>query len=167
MPTAADRNRAALLLGALVFALFALRDLFLERLDAPRPLPSPRASSPGKVRQPLSPGALDQPSSSPPSLDRSQRQELERRDAIRPQAASARPLREAEASTLRPLRGRVVDAFSGRPIAGAWVAWRLPPPRLVDTLLAQAEPGDPGVSDAEGRFELARLPDDLKISGRM
>ncbi len=74
-----------------------------------------------------------------------------------------------DAGPLRPVRGLVVEAGTRRPVAGAWVAWRPPPPRLADEVLAAHARGElegaldegPGIlTDAEGRFEVERLPDD-------
>ncbi|MBL4848915.1 MAG: carboxypeptidase regulatory-like domain-containing protein [Planctomycetes bacterium] len=62
------------------------------------------------------------------------------------------------------MTGRVVDAATGRPIRGAWVAWRPPPPHLIAQILPTAQQGDPGISDAQGRFVLERLPDDLQVA---
>lgn len=58
----------------------------------------------------------------------------------------------------------MIDAATRRPIPGAWVTWRPPPPELVARLLPQAEAGDPGITDAEGRFVLERLPSDLSLA---
>lgn len=68
------------------------------------------------------------------------------------------------AATLRPVRGRVVDAATRQPIAGAWVTWRPPPVELVERLLPEAEVGDPGISDVQGYFVLERLPSDLALA---
>lgn len=68
------------------------------------------------------------------------------------------------AAKLRPVRGRVIDAATRQPIAGAWVTWRPPSAALVARLLPQAEVGDPGISDAQGYFVLERLPTDLALA---
>ena len=57
-----------------------------------------------------------------------------------------------------------MDAATGRPIRGAWVAWRPPPGALIEQILPAAQPGDPGITDSEGRFVLERLPKDLALA---
>ncbi|MGE0709749.1 MAG: carboxypeptidase-like regulatory domain-containing protein [Planctomycetota bacterium] len=78
---------------------------------------------------------------------------------------------EEEPSGLRDVTGRVVDAGTGLPIAGAWVAWRPPPPELVDAILRDPELArDPVlrrtrvITDAEGGFRIARLPGDAEVT---
>lgn len=64
---------------------------------------------------------------------------------------------------LGPARGVVVERGSGRPIPGAWITWRAPPPGLVDSVFASPSllaAGQGLISDAQGEFELARLADD-------
>lgn len=71
---------------------------------------------------------------------------------------------------MRPVTGVVRDAETQRPIAGAWIAWRLPPPGLVDRVLGDPEYQRAGVgllSDARGGFRIPRLPDDLEPSATL
>lgn len=68
---------------------------------------------------------------------------------------------------LRGVKGLVRDAQTKQPIAKAWIAWRLPPPALVDRILESAQFRDPRfkmISDAQGRFQVDRLPDDQPTS---
>lgn len=67
--------------------------------------------------------------------------------------------------TLRGVRGLVRDARTRRPIAGAWITWRVPPPEVCEEVLGRAalvdDPAGAGlISDARGRFDVERLPDD-------
>lgn len=126
-----------------------------EPAQAPRRAtsPAPRASRAAVSLEPATAAPLAPPAPARPA------------SAASP-AEGPRP-REPGAATLRPVRGRVVDAATGQPIAGAWVTWRLPPPALVEQLLPRAQAGDPGISDAEGRFTLERLPDDFAAHARV
>ena len=73
---------------------------------------------------------------------------------------------ESGRASLRGVAGLVREATTGRPIAGAWIAWRLPPWSLVDELLRDPdirEIGEGMVTDAAGRFAVERLPDGLHV----
>lgn len=69
---------------------------------------------------------------------------------------------------LRGVRGVVRDARTGAPIPEAWVTWRLPGPAVLDDTIEQVEffrYSDTGmVTDALGRFEVQRLPDDQPVA---
>lgn len=86
-----------------------------------------------------------------------------------PRPESYRPWREAPPA-LRGVSGRVVDALSGAPIPGAWLSWRRPTPSLAERFLDGKPRSDPAlrmITDAEGRFQLERLPDEEEPSGRL
>ncbi|HBP16481.1 MAG TPA: hypothetical protein DEA08_01645, partial [Planctomycetes bacterium] len=157
MNAAARWRAGALLLGAALLAALVFALLAPGPAEDPRETPGPAAeasatASRAPVRFDPAPKTSLAPEPTAPAGA----------PAV-PRAPERPPPPEAGASTLRPVRGRVIDAATRQPIAGAWVAWRLPPPRLVEQLLPRAEAGDPGISDAEGRFRLERLPDDLAL----
>lgn len=152
--------------GALLLGIALLGLLVLALAPDPTPEPSdevaPGPSAPLSGAASRAPVRLD-PSAPAPALLDPAAPPPDLAGALA-QPAPPRPSPSAAgASTLRPVRGRVIDAATRQPIAGAWVAWRLPPPELVEQLLPRAEAGDPGISDAEGRFALERLPDDLAL----
>ncbi len=64
---------------------------------------------------------------------------------------------------LRGVRGRVVSAADGTPIAGAFVSWGAPPQKVLDAIRsspALLEAGEGGeITDASGRFDLPRVDD--------
>lgn len=70
-------------------------------------------------------------------------------------------------SSLRGVRGRVVDATTRAPIADAWVTWRAVPPEQARAVLAslgsERSGGEEGlVTDRDGRFDVPRLADDAE-----
>ncbi len=80
-------------------------------------------------------------------------------------APTPRPPWDEAPPAIRPAVGTVVDARTSAPIPGAWITWRLPPPEvaaevLVMTARAERLPEQTMLTDARGRFELDRLPDD-------
>lgn len=72
---------------------------------------------------------------------------------------------------IRGVRGLVREAASGRPIAGAWVTWRYPHPQICEEVFASGSLREAGagemVTDAEGRFDLQRLPDDEGVASTL
>ncbi|MCO5168672.1 MAG: hypothetical protein M9894_20210 [Planctomycetes bacterium] len=72
---------------------------------------------------------------------------------------------------IRGVRGLVREAATGRPIAGAWVTWRYPHPRACEAVFASGsllvEGTGEMVTDAEGRFDVQRLPDDLGVASTL
>ncbi|MCA8922417.1 MAG: carboxypeptidase regulatory-like domain-containing protein, partial [Planctomycetes bacterium] len=81
-----------------------------------------------------------------------------------PSAGEPGPAPVADRPPLRGVSGLVRDAQTQLPIPGAWITWRLPPPAVVEQVLADPGFSDPRfamISDAAGRFAVERLPDDL------
>lgn len=72
---------------------------------------------------------------------------------------------------IRGVRGLVREAATGRPIAGAWVTWRYPHTSACEAVFASGSLLDEGagemVTDAKGRFDVQRLPDDLGIASTL
>lgn len=128
-----------------------LRDDAPSRGATAAPLPAAPEAREEPIR--LAPAATDQDQALPrenPAL------------AQDPPAPRPTP-RDLDRAPLRGVTGRVVEAGTGRPIAGAWITWRVPPPELVDQVLADRSllaAGGGMVSDAAGRFSVDRLPDD-------
>jgi hypothetical protein len=86
---------------------------------------------------------------------------------LRPEAYS--PWNEPPPS-VRGVTGLVRDAQTKAPIEGAWLAWRLPPPEVVERVLgdlAFRDPRFPMVTGADGTFAVERLPDDMPISATL
>lgn len=72
--------------------------------------------------------------------------------------------------SLRGVRGLVRDARTKAPIPGAWIAWRVPPPEVCDRVFSDPATlqGAGGlVTDAQGRFDVDRLPDDEQPSSTL
>lgn len=153
-------------------ALFALAGSPRPRVAGWRPASAPEAAPRGqRAREAAITASRVGSAATPRSGDPAGALELPPREAdpdpLLPLPEAAPPLGAADelgASTLPPARGRVVEAGTGRPIAGAWVTWRAVPPELADRVLedpAFSEVGEGLITDAEGEFELARLPEDL------
>jgi hypothetical protein len=128
-------------------------------LAAPAPAPARAARREGASRPPRA-GAAASPLEGVPTPSA----------AATPLDAGAALALEGEPPVgLRPVSGLVRDARTKAPIQGAWVAWRLPPPRTVEQVFLEgtdrlAAPGPSMVTDAEGRFRVERLADDAPRS---
>jgi len=84
-------------------------------------------------------------------------------------AAAYAPEREAPPA-LRGVKGVVCDAQTKRPIEGAWVTWRVPPPDVVEQVLGNPAFGfarSGMITDRQGRFAVDRLPDDVPVSHQL